>query len=197
MAYRLLYLIRHGQFDTSARNPTGGLTAAGRRQARHTARALKAVPVTAIHVSTLSRAVETAAPFGEVFPGAKVYRSRRLWECVPPLTPSVRAAYFGHLTDEQLAEQWAYAERAYAHIVRRAQGSDKHEIVITHGNLIRYFVCRALDVDPAAWSNMRSRNCGITRIVVYPDGDCGLLSFNEVGHLPPSLITDNTYPLAF
>jgi len=192
MAYRFLYLVRHGQFDGNLHaNPDGKLTTLGRRQARRAAKALAGIPVTAIHMSTLPRTLETAQPFIKAFPAARVERTRRLWECLPPIAPELRTGYFAHYTDAELARQAAHAARAYTHYFRRTRGKDRHEVLVTHGNLIRYLACRAMHVDPLAWVNLRSANCGITRVLVEPDGTVALLSYNDVTHLELDHLTDN------
>lgn len=194
MAIRYLYLVRHGQFDADPdRNPKGDLTPLGVKQAKHLVKAFKGVSITAIHVSTAPRAVQTAEPLIAAFPEAKVTRAHRLLECIPPLTAAVRAEYFMHLSDENLADEVAHAERAFDAYFKRTAGADRHEVLVCHGNLIRYFVCRVMEVDATAWINLESRNCSITRFMVAPDGNISLISYNEIGHLPSEMHTDNLH----
>jgi len=61
--------------------------------------------------------------------------------------------------------------------------------VVCHGNVIRYFVTRALDVDTEAWLGMSIGNCSLTTISVAADGSTKLLCFSDIGHLPPNLVT--------
>jgi broad specificity phosphatase PhoE len=194
MASRYLYLVRHGQFDPNEKtNPAGNLTTTGKRQARAVARAFKHIPVSAIHVSTMQRAVQTAEPLVKAFPEAKVSYSHRLLECIPPLVPELREAFFKSVPEEDLRRHYWHAERAFSFYIRRTTGADKHEVLIAHGNLIRYLVCRTMDVDATAWAAMTSYNCGITRIMVESNGLCSLITYNELGHLPSDLHTDNLY----
>lgn len=194
MASRYLYLVRHGQFDPNEKtNPSGSLTALGKRQARAVARAFKNIPVSAIHVSTLTRAIQTAEPLVKTFPEAKVSYTHRLLECIPPLVPELRETFFRNVSEDDLRRHYWHAERAFSFYVRRTTGADKHEVLIGHGNLIRYLVCRAIDVDATAWAAMTSFNCGITRILIESNGLCSLVSYNELGHLPLALHTDNLY----
>jgi len=141
----------------------------------------------------MTRAIDTAEIVGKNFPEVAIQRAHRLQECVPPVTDDVREAYFSALTDDQLHDQIAHAERAYAHYVKRTTGSDRHEVLVCHGNLIRYMACRVLEVPPTAWVNFTSTNCGITRIVVNSEGNAALLSYNEIGHLPLTHLTDNMH----
>jgi len=194
MASRYLYLVRHGQFNPDEKtNPRGDLTPVGKKQSRALAKVFKHIPVTAIHVSTLLRAVQTAEPLVKAFPEAKVDYTNKLLECIPPLVPELREEFFKDTSEEDLRRHYWHAERAFATYIRRTTGSDKHEVLIAHGNLIRYLVCRTMDVDATAWSALTSYNCGITRILVESNGLCSLISYNELGHLANELHTDNLY----
>jgi serine/threonine-protein phosphatase PGAM5 len=197
MAIRYLYLVRHGQFDADLNtNPKGELTPLGVKQAKYLPRAFKHVPINAIHVSTAPRAIQTAEPLIEAFPEAKVTRAHRLLECIPPISAAIRTQYFAHLTDDHLAAEVAHAERAFEDYFKRTGATDRHEVLICHGNLIRYFVCRVMNVDHTAWLNLESRNCGITRFLIDSEGNAHLISYNEVGHLPAELHTDNLHIVA-
>jgi serine/threonine-protein phosphatase PGAM5 len=46
-----------------------------------------------------------------------------------------------------------------------------------------------LEVDTTAWLGMSIGNCSLTVIKIKPDGSMKLLSFGDVGHLPPNLST--------
>jgi len=59
--------------------------------------------------------------------------------------------------------------------------------VVCHGNVIRWFVCRVLNVDPMAWLGMSIANCSVTVVRVAPDGELKLLAFADTGHLSPDL----------
>ena len=193
MANRYLYIVRHGQYDPEAAAPDslgGGLSKLGQRQAEKTAKALKSVPISAIHYSTLRRAEQTAKPIFEAFPEARQHRAKRLWECIPHVTEDTMSMFEG-FTPEELKIERQKAQSAFAHYFKGTRGKDKHEVLVAHANLIRYFVCRAMGVYPGAWLNLDSRNCGITRVRVDSDGFTMLISYNDIGHLPPGMHTDN------
>jgi len=61
---------------------------------------------------------------------------------------------------------------------------EEYIIFICHQNIIRYFVCRALQLPPEAWLRFRGSNCGITEIIISDDGRVSLEKFADVGHLP-------------
>jgi serine/threonine-protein phosphatase PGAM5 len=198
VATRTLYLVRHGQYhqlEYSAEEDLtmaqvnqldGGLTPAGVEQAQLTAQRLSGLPITAIHCSTLPRAIETAEILAQEFPGVPVCGSRMLWECVPSVPPAL-AGHFANVLAEDLAEDGKSAEQAFDRYFRRARGKDTHEILVGHGNLFRYFVCRLLEAPVESWVNMDSYNCGLSE--VHITDVLTLVSYNDVGHLPLYLRT--------
>lgn len=195
MASRYIYLIRHGQYNPDAKTNDpleSSLTPLGKQQAQKTAKALRHVPITAVHTSTLNRAVETAEIITAVFPEIELQRTRRLWESIPVVSQSLQTQFY-HFPPDELQKQAARSAKAFEHYFKPTRGTDKHEILVTHGNLIRYFVCRALRVDPSAWLHMDCHNCGITRVRISEFGDTFLIGYNDIGHLPPRFRTDNFY----
>ena len=66
---------------------------------------------------------------------------------------------------------------------------EEYVVLICHQNIIRYFVCRALQLPPEAWLRFRGSNCGITEIIISDDGRVALERFADVGHLPLSHLT--------
>lgn len=179
---RRILLIRHGQYDEQG---SGELTALGRKQAAMTGRALEDLHVDALVSSTLIRAKQTAQIIGESLPHLKIVHSSLLCECVPTLLPrSLRVK----LDPVQVREDRARADRAFERFFRPTK-APRTELVVCHGNIIRYFACLALDVEARAWVKMHSLHCGITEVSVLPSGDTRLASYNDTGHLPRHLRT--------
>jgi hypothetical protein len=40
-----------------------------------------------------------------------------------------------------------------------------------------------------SWLQMTTGNCGLTVVRIKPDGSMKLVSFNDMGHIPPNLRT--------
>ncbi len=59
-----------------------------------------------------------------------------------------------------------------------------HELLVCHGNVIRWFVCRALGVDLTRWTQLEIANASITMIQIRPDGTARVQLFNDVPHVP-------------
>ena len=66
----------------------------------------------------------------------------------------------------------------------------ENDIIVCHGNVIRYFVTKVLNVDTMSWLQMSIGNCSLTIIRMKPDGSMKLVSFNDVGHIPPNMQTE-------
>jgi serine/threonine-protein phosphatase PGAM5 len=193
MATRTIYLIRHGEHDSENDHNDklgGGLTPIGVEQTKLTAQRLRPLPISAIYSSTLRRATETAEIIAWEFPDIPLQRSQGLWECYPCIPPiPVYIEHFAQIPAEEIAQGQQQAEKAFDKYFKRARGKDKHEILISHGNLIRYLVCRVLEVQPEAWGSMDICNCGISTVLIKSDDRRILVSHNDVGHLPTHLIT--------
>jgi serine/threonine-protein phosphatase PGAM5 len=201
MATRTLHLVRHAQHKRlpydgpeneltleQANQLDGGLTGMGREQAMLTAQRFRGTPVNAVHSSSLPRALQTAEIIAQEFPNRITRTTRSLWECVPSAPPE----FTGTFSEVPLEEPWQgrdQAEKAFATYFKPARGASKHDILVCHGNIIRYFVTRVLQIDVESWVNMITYNCGITRILIQSDGWMALVSYNDVGHLPRYLWT--------
>lgn len=197
MAQRTLTLIRHGQCEPGDDNPC--LTELGRKQAELTGQALRDQPVSAIHYSTLDRARETADIIAQCFPDVPMNGHDLLWEGVPPVPP-VFLDHFSHQPDVDLFDTPITKKRfdaAYYHFFKPAKESNVHELIICHGNIIRYLIARALKIDPHTWAYLMVDHCSLSQVIVGPNnvpsteqfGEIiSILRFcNETGHLPPEL----------
>ncbi|KHJ85541.1 phosphoglycerate mutase family protein [Oesophagostomum dentatum] len=141
-------------------------------------------------MSTLPRAMETAEIILEHMPSLKRWSCSLLEEGPPyPPVPPV-----DHWRPEyaEFFEEGARIETAFRRYIHRAppsQKEDSYEILVCHANVIRYFICRALQFPPEGWLRMSLGNCSITWLVIRPSGRVSLRSLGDVGHLPPSKIT--------
>lgn len=65
------------------------------------------------------------------------------------------------------------------------QPNPKHEfeIIVCHANVIRYFLCRALQLPPEAWLRLCVFNCSLTYVTVRPTGGVSCRMVGDIGHL--------------
>jgi serine/threonine-protein phosphatase PGAM5 len=189
---RVIYLIRHGQYDrTDARDEYVGreLVPLGIAQARLLAARLRALPVefTSLTSSTMTRARQTAMVLQREFPGLPLQQNSLICECGPPSWRD------GAVSGEKAAE----AEECVKNIERffseafipAPDARDRHELVVCHGNIIRYVVAKALQVDTKSWLQMSISNCSLTVIRILPDGRMKLDAFGDYGHIPENMRT--------
>ena len=196
MAVRILYLVRHGQHDQD--NPSGselggGLTPIGVKQSELTAKMFAKRPITSIHCSSLNRSEETARIIAKEIPGITIQQTDLLWECIPTMTPKLQLE-MPNYTISQVTQDRQRADVAFRKYFKVAKRNDRHDIIVCHGNLIRYFVTMVLKAEADSWVRMDLCNCGITQVLVQPDGDMAILCHNDWSHLPKELRTSTFRP---
>lgn len=179
MASRRIILVRHGAYDEESLNPLG------RRQARLTAKRLTAEPITAIHCSTMPRAIETAEIIAERFPDLVVRRTHLLRECLPSVPPRL-LKLMPRVPRAQIMRSRERADRAFARFFKPARGKDRCELIVCHGNLIRYLITQAMGFKRDIWASMGIRNCSLSELEINSKGETLLISYNDAGHLPPA-----------
>jgi len=190
---RTIVLIRHGEYehDSECDEDVGcGLVALGRQQAHLAAARLKSLPIefTSIQASAMTRARETGAIMAEYFPHLELTLHRDIRECTPT---TWREDIMVDEDPADVAECEANLEAAWERIFVPAVGNPEFDIVVCHGNVIRWFVTKVLGVEQEAWLQMSIANCSLTFVQVRADGSKKLIAFADSGHLP---YTMTTYP---
>ncbi|XP_045469687.1 serine/threonine-protein phosphatase Pgam5, mitochondrial-like isoform X1 [Harmonia axyridis] len=193
---RHVILIRHGQYNTLGLTDNERvLTETGRKQAELTGIRLKelGIPFTEMVKSTMSRAQETGSLISKNLPNIPVTNCDFIREGIPiPPEPAI-----GNWRSEmkQFYQDGARIEAAFRKYFHRAdpsQEKDSYTLLVCHANVIRYFVCRALQFPAEAWLRMSLNHGSITWITITPSGRVYLKVLGESGHFPPSLVT--SYP---
>jgi len=189
---RTIYLIRHGEYDqkdTSDSDIGKKLTPLGIAQARLLSARLKGMPVefTSLTSSTVTRAIETAMVINQGLPELKLEQSDLIRECTPPTR---RKDIMKETDSLELIECKTNLEKAFEEIfIPSPDSKDRNDIIICHGNVIRYFVTKVLNVDTMSWLQMSITNCSLTIIRVLPDGTMKLDTFSDYGHIPENMRT--------
>jgi serine/threonine-protein phosphatase PGAM5 len=192
MALRIITLIRHGQYNQiyEPDERGGSLTRTGELQAALVGQRLKEFPPSAIYASPLRRAQETATIVAKVLE-LPIETVSDLAEVIPVIPLEDEAAIQRHLADrdeEAILEEKARADAAYARFFRPPLEEEEHIALVCHGNIIRYFACRAMGAPVERWTSMETFHASISRCWVERDGRTRLVSLNELGHLPFNLI---------
>ena len=193
-AARTIVLVRHGHYaDDPAADPRLGphISPIGVAQAHLVGARLAGLPAhfDALYASPLQRARDTAAVIAKDFPGRRFEVVDDLAECTPPTR---RTEISAHEKPEDLASCKSQLDRAFARFFRPSTAHEETDLLVCHGNVIRYLVTRALGVDTEAWLEMSPGHASTTRIRIEADGRFKVVSVGDVGHLPPNLLTGAT-----
>lgn len=190
---RRLYLVRHGHYVPGGPpDYDGPLSATGRAQATRTAERLRGHPIRVIHCSTHQRARETAAIIAASFPGIEVVFSPLLCECVPSVPPLYKEHLELNVPAAELlagATQAREAWRRYFQPPEEGTETEMSELLISSGNIIRYFVAQALGAPTDAWAKSDMHNCGLSEVTIKGVRGPLLVRHNDTGHLPSDLQT--------
>jgi broad specificity phosphatase PhoE len=162
------------------------LTDAGVAQAQQLASYVATLPpARAIYTSDRADAHGTARILSDALDGVPVHRAAKLRECIPgrPAHDEPQSEPFADLV---YAAGARHADGAFARWFIPARLSDKHEVLVTHPNLLRALVCRTMGVDPLAWTSIEVGPAGVSRVRAMSDGRLRLLCLNERGFLAAS-----------
>ncbi|CAH0480891.1 unnamed protein product [Peronospora belbahrii] len=213
-------LVRHGHYINAhvlqVLDSQQVLSQMGRKQAELTGKYLgvahNRVPTrhdVSIYHSDMTRAVETAVIIATDFQGVSLNSSSLLregWPGTPYSTDftvsgetaatrksgaldALQKQSFPDVERMEKAFNWFLFDLGKTHC---DNDEESYCILVCHANLIRYFLCRALGVDPTTmWGHFEINHCGVTRIDVCSDQPTKIIAVNETGHLPLSLITSS------
>ena len=191
MGRRILHLIRHGDYleGDTADGLGNSLSDRGQQQAEKLAEFYEEYRVEAIHSSPAPRALETARIIAKRHPGLALQRHRLLLECVPSVPPNVTPwGEPDELSPRAVSNCREQLDRQFDRSFTATRAQEKHEIMVCHGNVIRYFVTRALGVDVHSWVSMRCSQASVTRVVVSRGVPRFVVeSLNDLSHLPDNL----------
>ncbi|XP_032899842.1 serine/threonine-protein phosphatase PGAM5, mitochondrial isoform X2 [Amblyraja radiata] len=191
-ATRHIFLIRHSQYELSASTDKDRvLTALGREQAELTGQRLASLGLNydiLIH-SSMTRAKETATIIRKYLPGLEMMSCDLLREGAP-IEPDPPVSHWK--PEAMYHEDGARIEAAFRRYIHRAdlkQQNDSYEVIVCHANVIRYFVCRALQFPPEGWLRMCLNNGSITWLTIRPNGRVALRTLGDTGFMPPDKLT--------
>lgn len=184
---RTLIFVRHGQYTHDPER----LTELGLEQARLTAEALQEWNIDRIVSSTMPRAKETAGIIAKRL-GLQPQANPLLCEARLPAPPfyfkgdwikDKRPASIATLKKKMQINK-NRADRAFDMMFKKpARGQSRH-LIVAHGNVTAYWVCRALKIEPKNWVNLQIQQCSITTLSIDRQGRIKLMGFSDVGHIP-------------
>jgi len=209
-ASRILVLVRHGQYNLDGKEDSERyLTELGKKQADLTGARLhdlykhyvtsnqdengnEVKPRVRLVKSSMTRATETGDIIHKHLADIPIESCDLIREGAPCMPEPPIESW----TPDpwEFFQEGARIEAGFRKHVHRADASQTEtsvDILVCHGNVIRYFVCRALQLDPAAWLRMNVHNGSITVIAVRPSGRVSVSQVGEAGHFPTDMLTFN------
>jgi serine/threonine-protein phosphatase PGAM5 len=181
-----LYLIRHGHYELVRGDDDGGkakLDALGHIQARLVGERLAKLPLKLDRLvsSRLTRAVETSDDMAKLL-RMTPSRDADLNECASTTNDP---SYTRDDTKAEIAECDAARISSWERWFRPTPERDTFDVLVCHGNVIRWMVRRAVGADPKDWPYADIGNGSLTVIAVRPDGRTRLVAYSDTGHIPP------------
>jgi serine/threonine-protein phosphatase PGAM5 len=135
----------------------------------------------------MSRALQTAMVINRDFPEFELQKEDLIRECTPP---TWRKDIMVDTDTLELSECIENLEKAFQKFfISSPDEKDRNDIIVCHGNVIRYFVTKVLKVDTMAWLQMSISNCSLTILRILPDGTMKLDAFSDYGHIPENMRT--------
>jgi len=195
-ATRHIVMVRHGQYqDKESDHAKRVLTDLGRRQLALTGdRLAKLFPeITAVYSSDMPRAVESAAivcgRLTELLHKDFVAVVDPMLKEGAPVPPSPSSSLY---TPDVYFRDGARIEAAFRQHFYRAspsQEKDSVDVLVCHGNVIRYFTMRALQLPTSAWLRTSLPHGSITWISIRPSGNVSLRYFGNDGFIPADQVS--------
>lgn len=122
---------------------------------------------------------------------------------IQPLVPSsiIRQTDEGHDRIERAFHRYFYRAQSLLALpeqpLEESDSSDnsqphilhEYEIIVCHANVIRYFLCRALQIPPEAWLRFCIFNCSLTYFTIRPTGSVSCRLVGDIGHLDYDMTT--------
>jgi serine/threonine-protein phosphatase PGAM5 len=96
---------------------------------------------------------------------------------------------FARVSPDAVARGGPQADEAFATYFTPLpdDADDRHEVIVCHGNLISFLVCRVLGAPRDAWLHTDIQLCGISEVTIGGPRRIALERHNDVAHLPPHL----------
>ena len=180
---RVLHFVRHGQYADDPDVFGGVLSPLGRRQASVLGKHLSDLPIQKIWTSDMNRAIETGDIIASFLPSIPVECSDLFREMIPTKVKQFKVSLARRREDRRRLEE--VQER----LLKRSN-SLRHELVVAHGNLIRALLVQVLRAPLTSWVQLDINHCSITTLRVMSNQQIRLVRYNDCGHFPASLVSN-------
>lgn len=181
-----IYLVRHGIYDrdtTITDDRVGNrLNALGHEQARLTGERLAGLGLKFDRLisSEFLRAAETADDMGKAMKMTPT-RDGVLNECT---STNSSARLMASEKPEEIASCDSARTVMWSRYFQATPDRDTYDVLVCHGNVIRWAMMQAVGADVKNWVNLDCGNASLTIISIRPDGSVRPVMYSDVGHIP-------------
>ena len=178
---KTIILLRHGQYISGDNER---LTDLGRKQARFAGRRLQDFKIDSVVVSTMPRAQETARiALKSLKQDNSVFESTDLLrECIPNFPEKMRLEH--KIKKSAMSKNKKILDQGFKKYFTFSK-KETTQLIVCHGNVMRYLVCKALGVSTLKWVRLDIKQCGISIIKLNTKTkEISVISHNDVGHIP-------------
>ncbi|WP_413943616.1 histidine phosphatase family protein [Bdellovibrio sp. HCB-162] len=175
--YKTIVFVRHGQYEKDPER----LTSLGKAQAHLASQVVRDLKPHRLYSSTMPRAIETASYIEKQCQMKAIKRDMFREGILPGLeavTKTDKAAR------ETMKKNQIHADKAFDFLFKAPRSGATTHVVVAHGNVIRYWVCKALGIDHKKWVKMDLQQGSLTTVRVDKEGNAVLLGFADIGHVP-------------
>jgi len=196
-ARRTIILVRHGQYHDRVKDADERtLTDLGKTQAEETAKRLKefGYKFDKIIISTMIRATQTGEIIAKHFPDVDVEYSGLIEEGFPA-APRPPLKGWELEDDPDHPKEAARMKEGFEKYIHRAEEHAEGSecvVLVCHGNVIRSFICRALQIPVEYWLRFGGDNGAITILSCSASGSTSLWNFGDTGFMPVEMLTYST-----
>ncbi len=181
-----IILIRHGETEANIEASAAPvLTVKGKHQVIELAKRLKDSKIAIIYSSNLERASLTAKEIQKNNQNLELIETEELQEIYRLI---IGGAPKDGTRPNRFEEDLERAEKFWKKILKWKY---KNVAVVCHGNIIRFFLAKALGAPPKYFYNIEIDPASVS-IINIKEGKTKVLLVNDIAHIPKELLSNNS-----
>lgn len=181
-----IILIRHGETEANIKaNAPPILTIKGKKQIDALARRLKNSKIDVIFSSDLERASLTAREIHKYNPQAKLVETEELQEIYRLI---IGGPAKEGISPNRFEENMKRAENFWKKMLKWKY---KNVAVVCHGNIIRFFLSKAIRAPPECFYKIEIYPTSVSIINIKYD-ESKVVLINDIAHIPKELLSNNS-----
>ncbi|MFA5259283.1 MAG: phosphoglycerate mutase family protein [Candidatus Pacearchaeota archaeon] len=178
----IIFLVRHGESEKTDKDP--GLTQNGKYQSKRVAFFLKDLQIDKAYSSNLKRAKQTLEEYQKLCPKTNCEKVDNLNEIYRTIIggPSKEGT-----SPNREEKDKARADEFFSKLIEMKA---RNIVLFTHGNLIRYFLSKALEIDAKTLWNNLVLSPGSVSVIEKQGDDLRVKAVNIISHQDSKYLKD-------